>query len=60
MDLQERRGVRVAIEGCGHGTLHAIYASVEKSCKVKGWSGVDVLIIGGDFQVCLNLFTHDR
>ena len=37
----------------GHGTLHSIYASVEESCRVKGWNGVDVLIIGGDFQVRL-------
>ena len=35
----------------GHGTLHAIYASIERACAVKGWSGVDLLIIGGDFQV---------
>ena len=46
--------VRVAIEGCGHGTLNAIYASVKKSCEVKGWDGVDVLIIGGDFQAVRN------
>lgn len=45
------RGMRVAVEGCGHGTLHAIYASVAKSCEAKGWPDVDVLIIGGDFQV---------
>lgn len=35
----------------GHGTLDAIYASVAESCKHRGWDGVDVLIIGGDFQV---------
>ena len=35
----------------GHGTLHAIYASVEEGCKAKGWDTVDLLIIGGDFQV---------
>ena len=35
----------------GHGTLHAIYASLEESCKAKGWDAVDLLIIGGDFQV---------
>jgi hypothetical protein len=35
----------------GHGTLHAIYASVEESCKAKGWDTIDVLIIAGDFQV---------
>lgn len=35
----------------GHGTLNAIYASVAESCKQRGWDGVDLLIIGGDFQV---------
>lgn len=35
----------------GHGTLHAIYASIERACAVKGWPGVDLFIIGGDFQV---------
>lgn len=50
-ELKEEGGVRIAIEGCGHGTLHAIYASVEQACKIKGWDGVDLLIIGGDFQV---------
>lgn len=38
----------------GHGTLDAIYAGVEESCKVKGWASVDLLIIGGDFQVTQN------
>lgn len=47
----DRRELRIAIEGCGHGTLNAIYASIQKSCEVKGWDGVDLLIIGGDFQV---------
>lgn len=42
--------IRVAVEGCGHGTLNSIYASIEKSCEVKGWDGIDLLIIGGDFQ----------
>ncbi|KEF53995.1 uncharacterized protein A1O9_09790 [Exophiala aquamarina CBS 119918] len=50
-------GVRIAVEGCGHGTLHAIYASVEEACRVKGWEGVDLLIIGGDFQAVRN--QHD-
>jgi lariat debranching enzyme len=45
------QGLRIAVEGCGHGTLHAIYASVAKSCELKSWPGVDLLIIGGDFQV---------
>jgi len=41
IELREENGVRLAIEGCGHGTLHAIYASIEQACKVKGWPGVD-------------------
>lgn len=45
----------------GHGTLDAIYESIKKSCEVKGWDGVDLVIIGGDFQVCgpkVRLFEH--
>ncbi|EFX06254.1 RNA lariat debranching protein [Grosmannia clavigera kw1407] len=53
-DIFETGGVRVAIEGCGHGTLDAIYASVERSCTERGWDGVDLLIIGGDFQATRN------
>ncbi|KAL4780994.1 lariat debranching enzyme, C-terminal domain-containing protein [Aspergillus varians] len=46
--------VRVAVEGCGHGCLHDIYASVEKAATLKGWDAVDLLIIGGDFQAVRN------
>ena len=35
----------------GHGTLHAIYASIEKTCHINEWDGVDLVIVGGDFQV---------
>ena len=35
----------------GHGTLHAIYASIKKACEINKWKGIDLLIIGGDFQV---------
>jgi lariat debranching enzyme len=56
IELKEENGVRLAIEGCGHGTLHAIYASIEQACKVKGWPGVDLLIIGGDFQSVRNAY----
>jgi lariat debranching enzyme len=56
LQLTETSGVRLAIEGCGHGTLHAIYASIEESCKRKGWPGVDLLIIGGDFQAVRNAY----
>ncbi|KAK5996995.1 Lariat debranching enzyme [Cladobotryum mycophilum] len=50
----QTQGVRIAVEGCGHGTLNAIYASVAESCKARGWDGVDLLIIGGDFQSVRN------
>ncbi|KAF5026095.1 hypothetical protein F66182_1817 [Fusarium sp. NRRL 66182] len=50
----ETQGVRVAVEGCGHGTLDAIYASIDESCRHRGWDGVDILIIGGDFQSVRN------
>ncbi|KAH8885290.1 hypothetical protein GQ53DRAFT_696175 [Thozetella sp. PMI_491] len=48
------RGVRVAVEGCGHGKLQDIYASVERLCKERNWDSVDLLIIGGDFQAVRN------
>jgi hypothetical protein len=53
--LLSEHGLRIAVEGCGHGVLHEIYASVAKSCELASWPGVDLLIIGGDFQVCLQL-----
>ncbi|KAK6440753.1 lariat debranching enzyme [Oleoguttula sp. CCFEE 5521] len=56
LQLEEHNGLRLAIEGCGHGTLHAIYASIAHACKAKGWPSVDLLIIGGDFQSVRNGF----
>ncbi|CAI6239762.1 unnamed protein product [Periconia digitata] len=53
-ELTTEGGLRIAVEGCGHGKLHDIYASVEKSCELKGWPSVDLLIIGGDFQAVRN------
>lgn len=35
----------------GHGVLNSIYASVSKAAQLKDWPGVDLVIIGGDFQV---------
>lgn len=35
----------------GHGCLNDIYADVEKQAAARGWTGVDCVIIGGDFQV---------
>ncbi|XMA09408.1 hypothetical protein WAI453_002199 [Rhynchosporium graminicola] len=52
--LKEAQGLRIAVEGCGHGTLDAIYASVSNACEARGWDGVDLLIIGGDFQSVRN------
>ncbi|KAF2667911.1 hypothetical protein BT63DRAFT_441455 [Microthyrium microscopicum] len=46
--------VRVAVEGCGHGKLDDIYASVAHSAALKNWPTVDLLIICGDFQATRN------
>lgn len=54
MQLQSHNGVRIAVEGCGHGVLHSIYASVDKACAELGWDSVDLVIIGGDFQAVRN------
>ncbi|KAI1977614.1 lariat debranching enzyme [Ophidiomyces ophidiicola] len=49
-----QHGFRLAVEGCGHGKLHDIYASVRTAAQSKAWDGVDLLIIGGDFQAVRN------
>ena len=50
-NLREGKGkMKIAVEGCSHGELDAIYASlnrIEREKKIK----VDLLLIGGDFQV---------
>ncbi|DAA73568.1 TPA_exp: putative RNA lariat debranching enzyme [Trichophyton benhamiae CBS 112371] len=51
---ETRRPLRVAVEGCGHGKLHDIYAAVQASAEARGWNSVDLLIIGGDFQAVRN------
>ncbi|GAM90095.1 hypothetical protein ANO11243_081350 [Dothideomycetidae sp. 11243] len=53
-ELIQTEGLRVAVEGCGHGVLHSIYASIEKACEEANWPGVDLVIIGGDFQAVRN------
>jgi lariat debranching enzyme len=40
--------------------LNAIYESVKKASEVRGWDGVDLLIIGGDFQVLPLAFSAQR
>ena len=54
-NVKDPSRMRIAVHGCGHGELNEIYASVEKACEVKGWNSVDLLIIGGDFQVGTSL-----
>ncbi|KAH2435195.1 hypothetical protein KXW35_005072 [Aspergillus fumigatus] len=46
--------LRVAFEGCGHGRLDDIYDSVTRSATRRGWDGVDLVVIGGDFQAVRN------
>ncbi|RAL12958.1 RNA lariat debranching enzyme [Aspergillus homomorphus CBS 101889] len=52
--ISSSASVRVAFEGCGHGCLNDIYASVENAATLKGWDSVDLVIIGGDFQAVRN------
>ncbi|KAI9744898.1 MAG: hypothetical protein M1818_001823 [Claussenomyces sp. TS43310] len=54
--LQDVQGLRIAVEGCGHGTLNAIYSATDKACEARSWDGVDLLIIGGDFQAVRNAY----
>ena len=46
-------GIRVAVEGCCHGELDAIYASVLETQRRNGIT-IDLLLICGDFQACRN------
>ena len=45
--------VLFAVEGCCHGELDNIYASVEQLAAVHG-TKIDVLLICGDFQAVRN------
>jgi len=42
--------MKIAVEGCCHGELDAIYASLTRLQQEKAQK-VDLLLIGGDFQV---------
>ncbi|KAL9622558.1 MAG: hypothetical protein Q9160_003055 [Pyrenula sp. 1 TL-2023] len=55
--VAESAKIRIAVEGCGHGTLNEIYSSLEERSRARGWENVDLLIICGDFQACRN--QHD-
>lgn len=45
--------MRIAIEGCAHGELEAIYASIQEAERVEGFK-VDLLLCCGDFQAVRN------
>ncbi|KAK7426127.1 lariat debranching enzyme [Neonectria magnoliae] len=47
---------KIAVVGCGHGGLDAIYSTLKTQCFEKGWtlSDIDFLIICGDFQAVRN------
>jgi lariat debranching enzyme len=42
--------MKVAVEGCCHGELDAIYGAISKHEQTTSET-VDLLLIGGDFQV---------
>lgn len=50
------RNLKIAVEGCGHGSLNLIYSTIEKQCASRGWTiyDLDFLIICGDFQAMRN------
>ena len=49
-----RRRLRIAVEGCAHGDLERIYASLAQAEAQCGGSKVDLLICCGDFQAVRN------
>jgi hypothetical protein len=51
---QVLRGVQVAINGCGHGDLDMIYATI-RDAERRGNMKVDLLICCGDFQAMRNV-----
>jgi len=50
---KKRKEMRIAIEGCCHGELDKIYASIRHIMDTKGIK-IDLLLICGDFQVTVN------
>lgn len=46
--------VRIAVQGCCHGELNAVYAAIA-AAEEKNKYKVDLLIVGGDFQSIRNL-----
>ena len=50
----QRESITIAVEGCAHGELDGIYASVLETQKRIG-KKIDLLICCGDFQAVRNL-----
>jgi predicted phosphodiesterase len=51
--------MKIAVEGCCHGELDAIYASI-KRLETEKSQKIDLLLIGGDFQVShITAYTDD-
>ncbi|KAK8854940.1 hypothetical protein IAR55_003679 [Kwoniella newhampshirensis] len=48
--------MRIAVQGCSHGSLSAIFSTVEQYTSLKG-SSVDLLLLCGDFQALRS--SHD-
>jgi hypothetical protein len=48
--LTKPQAMKIAVEGCCHGELDAIYASLSRLEREHSQK-VDLLLIGGDFQV---------
>ena len=46
--------MKIAIEGCCHGELDKIYATIKHIEKTNGGPSIDLLIICGDFQAIRN------
>ena len=49
--LSKPSKMKIAVEGCCHGELDAIYASLERLERERDQK-VELLLIGGDFQAC--------
>ena len=52
-DSKGRRVVRIAVEGCGHGELDAIFEAVTHAERVEGVT-IDMVLCCGDFQAVRN------
>ena len=54
IDTGSHDGIRICVEGCGHGELDKIYAAV-RELEVQGKRSIDLVICCGDFQSVRNM-----